>query len=111
MYNRGKWPAAFVGAAYPSMLDLAVYEGMGAPGKEYEHDNVMLGRAAWAGSQRYGGAVWSGDTQSTWKDFNQQFKAGLNMVYIQHTYMHTCIHTCMHACMHHSLTSSCSCSL
>jgi hypothetical protein len=31
-----KWPAAFVGAAYPHMLDLAVYEGMGAPGKEYE---------------------------------------------------------------------------
>ena len=40
----------------------------------------MLGRAAWAGSQRYGGGVWSGDTKSTWEDFNQQFRAGLNMV-------------------------------
>jgi alpha-D-xyloside xylohydrolase len=40
----------------------------------------MLGRSAWAGSQRYGGATWSGDTQSTWEDFNQQFRAGLNMV-------------------------------
>ena len=28
------------------------YEGMGAPGKEYAGDNVMLGRAGWAGSQR-----------------------------------------------------------
>jgi alpha-D-xyloside xylohydrolase len=62
------------------MLDLMIYEGMGAPGKEYEHDNVMLGRSGWAGSQRFGGAVWSGDTKSTWEDFNQQFRAGLNMV-------------------------------
>lgn len=29
-------------------------------------DNVMLGRSAWAGSQRFGGAVWSGDTSSNW---------------------------------------------
>ena len=142
LYNSGKWPSSFVGAAYPQMLDLTVWEGMGAPvrdagsccpsffwllwllaplsrrppprssptppslllallvlfmpaapsveraksrlqqlrvsvtqrcpagqqGKEYEHDNVMLGRAGWAGSQKYGGAVWSGDTQSTWHD-------------------------------------------
>ena len=65
LYNDGKWPSAFVGAAYPQMLDRAVWEGMGAPGKAYEHDNVMLGRAAWAGSQRYGGGVWSGDTKSS----------------------------------------------
>ena len=80
LYNDGRWPAAFVGAAYPQMLDLMIHEGMGAPGKEYEHDNVMLGRSGWAGSQRFGGAVWSGDTKSTWADFNQQFRAGLNMV-------------------------------
>ena len=78
LYNNGTWPAAFVGAAYPQMLDRAVYEGMGVAG--YADDNVMLGRAAWAGSQRYGGGVWSGDTQSTWADLNQQFRAGLNMV-------------------------------
>jgi hypothetical protein len=35
LYNNGKWPAAFVGAAYPQMLDLAIWEGMGAPGKQY----------------------------------------------------------------------------
>ena len=40
----------------------------------------MLGRSAWAGSQRNGAATWSGDTQSTWDDFNHQFRAGLNMV-------------------------------
>ena len=84
LYNSGKWPAAFVGAAYPQMLDLAIWEGMGAPArapaKRHAHGNVMLGRSAWAGSQKYGGAVWSGDTQSTWDDFNHQFRAGLNMV-------------------------------
>lgn len=80
MYNSGKWPAAFVGAAYPHMLDMMVWEGQGAPGKEYENDNVMLGRSAWAGSQRYGGAVWSGDTSSNFNNLNQQFRAGLNFV-------------------------------
>ena len=78
LYNGGKWPSAFVGAAYPLMLDQTVYEGMRKG--PYKSDIVMLGRAGWAGSQKYGGAVWSGDTQSTWHDFNQQFKAGLNMV-------------------------------
>jgi hypothetical protein len=46
LYNRGKWPAAFVGSAYPQMLDLMIWEGEAAPGKQYERDNVMLGRAA-----------------------------------------------------------------
>ena len=80
VYNNGTWPASFVGAAYPHMLDMMVWEGMGAPGKQYEDDNVMLGRSAWAGSQRYGGAVWSGDTHSSFNDLQQQFRAGLNMV-------------------------------
>lgn len=30
---------------------------MGAPGKEYVNDNVMLARSAWAGTQRYGTAA------------------------------------------------------
>ena len=63
--------------------------------QRYVHDNVMLGRAAWAGSQKYGGGVWSGDTKSTWQDLNQQFRAGLNMVmsgipYVSHIYNPTC---------------------
>ncbi len=80
MYNNGTWPAAFVGAAYPDAVVRMVYDGMGKPGMQYEHDTVMLARSAWAGSQRFGTATWSGDTQSTWEDFNQQFRAGLNMV-------------------------------
>jgi len=89
LYNNGTWPAAFVGAAYPAMVDRMIYDGEGAPGKMYTKDNVMLSRSAWAGSQRYGAAVWSGDTQSTWDDFNQQFRAGLNMMMSGTTYWTT----------------------
>jgi alpha-glucosidase (family GH31 glycosyl hydrolase) len=38
----------------------------------------MLGRATWAGSQRWGGALWSGDIHSHWAVLSQQFTAGLN---------------------------------
>jgi alpha-D-xyloside xylohydrolase len=38
----------------------------------------MLGRSAWAGTQRFGAAVWSGDTDSSWPALQQQVKAGLN---------------------------------
>ena len=61
LYNNGTWPASFVGAAFPSMLDRMVWEGstLGRDGDvNYATDNVMLGRSAWLGSQRYGGAVW-----------------------------------------------------
>ena len=49
VYNGGHWPASLVGAAYPHMLARMVYEGMGKLGLK---DSVMLGRSAWAGSQR-----------------------------------------------------------
>ena len=34
---------------------------------------------AWAGSQRYGALVWSGDIHSDWESFRKQLCAGLNM--------------------------------
>ena len=40
---------------------------------------LMLARSAWAGSQRFGAAVWSGDTQSNFANLQEQFRAGLNM--------------------------------
>ena len=78
VYNNGHWPASFVGAAYPHMLARMVYEGMGK--SDLADDNVMLGRSAWAGSQRFGAAVWSGDTRSNFTSLQLQFKAGLNLV-------------------------------
>jgi alpha-D-xyloside xylohydrolase len=73
LYNNGTWPASFVGAAYPHMLNRMVFEGSGG-------ESVVLARSAWAGSQRYGTAVWSGDTSSNFANLNEQFRAGLNMV-------------------------------
>jgi alpha-D-xyloside xylohydrolase len=40
---------------------------------------VTLCRSAWAGSQRYGAAVWSGDIASTFEALQTQVRAGLNI--------------------------------
>ncbi|MDR2145580.1 MAG: glycoside hydrolase family 31 protein [Tannerella sp.] len=38
----------------------------------------ILTRSAFAGQQRYGSMVWSGDVQASWKDLKNQIPAGLN---------------------------------
>ena len=65
-----------VGCIYPFMNQQTFYDGMKAEG---ENDTVMLSRSAWAGSQRYGAAVWSGDIYSTFETLRSQVKAGLNI--------------------------------
>ncbi|UVJ41304.1 TIM-barrel domain-containing protein [Arthrobacter sp. CJ23] len=44
-----------------------------------ERPEVSLVRAAWAGSQRYGALVWSGDVHSTFQDLQAQITAGIQM--------------------------------
>ncbi|GAA5186450.1 glycoside hydrolase family 31 protein [Rugosimonospora acidiphila] len=51
-------------------------EGMAAAGQE---PTVLLCRSAWAGSQKYGAAVWSGDIPATWESLRQQLRAGLSI--------------------------------
>ena len=58
------------------MQQRAIYDGMKSAG---EKEIITLGRAAFAGSQRYGAAIWSGDIHSTWEDLQQQVRAGLNI--------------------------------
>jgi len=65
-----------VGGLYPFEQQRAFFEGMQSEG---ETDIITLGRAAFAGSQRFGAAIWSGDIHSTWEDLRQQVRAGLNM--------------------------------
>ena len=81
LYNRGQWPASLVGAAYPHMVNRMVSEGRQRTSTTDSQDIpvVMLARSAWAGSQRYGTAIWSGDTQSNFTNLREQFVAGLNM--------------------------------
>ncbi len=61
---------------YPLQHVRGFYEGMQAEG---EQDILFLCRCAWAGSQRFGAAVWSGDVYSTFPALRAQVKAGLNM--------------------------------
>jgi len=61
---------------YPLMHARAFYEGMQAEGEE---EIITLCRSAWAGSQRYGAAIWSGDINSTFEALQAQVPAGLNI--------------------------------
>ena len=65
-----------IGNIYPQQYARLFFEGMQNEG---QHDPVNLIRCAWAGSQRYGALVWSGDIMSRWEDFRRQICAGLSM--------------------------------
>ncbi len=65
-----------IGNIYPVDYARAFYEGM----EEEGQDNIVnLLRCAWAGSQRYGALVWSGDIASSFESMRNQLVAGLNM--------------------------------
>ncbi|WP_369375572.1 TIM-barrel domain-containing protein [Promicromonospora sp. Populi] len=89
-------PALRVGNVYPQAFARAFYEGQRAdaelaaagPAEDEaenatenatENDVVNLVRCAWAGSQRYGALVWSGDISSTFEDLARQVTAGIHM--------------------------------
>lgn len=65
-----------VGNIYPAMYAKGFYDGLVAAG---ETEPLNLLRCAWAGSQRYGALVWSGDIHSSFESMRNQFAAGLNM--------------------------------
>jgi alpha-D-xyloside xylohydrolase len=65
-----------VGNIYPQAFARMFYEGQLAAGQD---EVVNLLRCAWAGSQRYGALVWSGDIHSTYTDLRRQITAGLHM--------------------------------
>ncbi len=65
-----------VGNIYPAKYAQTFSDGMRAEGQE---NVINLLRCAWAGSQRYGALVWSGDIDCTFQTFQRQLAAGLNM--------------------------------
>lgn len=69
-------PGAEVANIYPRDNARLFAEGMATAGQE---PTVLLCRSAWAGAQRYGAAVWSGDIPATWQSLTQQVRAGLNI--------------------------------
>lgn len=73
-YHAG--PGLAVGNMYPREHARAFYEGNKAEGRP---DTVTLARSAWAGSQKYGAALWSGDIPATFASLRTQIRAGLNV--------------------------------
>lgn len=69
-------PNCQIGNVYPVLYAKGFYDGMRKAGQ----DKVLnLLRCAWAGSQKYGALVWSGDIHSTFASLKNQLCAGLNM--------------------------------
>ncbi|MDD2973290.1 MAG: glycoside hydrolase family 31 protein [Lachnospiraceae bacterium] len=73
-YHAG--PNVQVGNVYPAMYAKTFFDGMREQGQEQV---VNLLRCAWAGSQKYGALVWSGDIHSSFASMKNQIAAGLNM--------------------------------
>lgn len=65
-----------IGNIYPVEYARTFYEGME---KEGQKNIVNLLRCAWAGSQKFGTLVWSGDIASSFSSMKNQLAAGLNM--------------------------------
>ena len=75
-YRYFSGPALAVSNLYPQLYSRAFYDGMR---KENRGPVVNLLRCAWAGSQKYGNVIWSGDVPSTFEAFADQLQCGLNM--------------------------------
>ncbi|MBD0384902.1 glycoside hydrolase family 31 protein [Paenibacillus sedimenti] len=69
-------PNVQIGNIYPVMYAKGFYEGMTEAGQK---NIINLLRCAWAGSQRYGALVWSGDIDASFRSLRIQIRAGLNM--------------------------------
>ncbi|GAA1539055.1 glycoside hydrolase family 31 protein [Dactylosporangium maewongense] len=69
-------PGAEVANLYPREHARGAFEYLGQQG---ETEVLSLVRSAWAGSQRYGAALWSGDIPATFPALRASVRAGLNV--------------------------------
>ncbi len=74
-YRYQDMPALSCSNLYPQMYSRIFFDEMQKTGEPV----VNLLRCAWAGSQKYGNVVWSGDVPSTFRAFYEQVQAGLNI--------------------------------
>lgn len=74
-YRYCSGPALALSNQYPQMYSRLYYDEMIKDGKPV----VNLLRSGWAGSQKYGNVIWSGDVPSTFEAFRDQLQGGLNM--------------------------------
>ena len=68
-------PALSCSNMYPQMYSRIFYDEMARTGEPV----VNLLRCGWAGRQKYGNVIWSGDVPSTFESFQEQLQAGLNI--------------------------------
>ena len=65
-----------VSNTYAMLVSKAMYEGYR---KEFPNQRVFnFTRSAFAGQQRYGSCMWSGDVDGSWEQFAEQIPAGTN---------------------------------
>ncbi len=69
-------PGLAVANAYPLAHEMGFYKNMKQAGMS---EVLNLCRSTWAGGQRYGAAVWSGDIPSSFGCLRRQIRSGLNM--------------------------------
>ncbi len=73
--NKGRWAGEQVRNVYPLLVNKTVYEGL----KEAGREPMILTRSGFAGIQRYGAALWSGDIGNDWETFRRQITGGLGL--------------------------------
>ena len=61
--NNGRWSGEQVRNVYPLLVNKTVYEGLVKAGRV----PMILTRSGFAGIQRYGSALWSGDVGNDWE--------------------------------------------
>ena len=69
-------PAMECSNIYPYYYAKGFYDGLKEEGVDLP---LSLVRCAWAGSQKFGAVVWSGDVHSDFRSFRNQVQAGLSM--------------------------------
>ena len=75
--NKGKWSGEQVRNVYPMLVNKTVYEGMLTDRPKLRP--MILTRSGFAGIQRYGTALWSGDVGNDWETLRRQISGGLGM--------------------------------
>jgi alpha-D-xyloside xylohydrolase len=77
-YHAGQ--ALEVSNIYPQLFSRAVFDGQVRDRPSTDDTGpINLVRCAWAGSQRYGALVWSGDIHSSFEAMRRQVVAGIHM--------------------------------
>jgi len=75
-YRYAAGPALSCSNLYPQLFSRAFFDPMS---REKAETPVNLLRCGWAGSQKYGNVIWSGDVPSTFQALREQLQAGLNI--------------------------------